>query len=155
MRRNESKWSGNRYSFFWAERVNSPKAHGLLPYFVSNLAHHPLLPIDISEANYLLPPPEIHLTTTDLIAPELLRYRKDRQLASCKTKSIMPRVQALFASKKKHAPQLSRTLDFKAPGTWFLSETQQRKGTHRKCAHDTLDHYVLLETRRRLTWLLN
>ena len=29
---------------------------------------HPILPIDIAEANYLLPPPEAPMSSTDLIA---------------------------------------------------------------------------------------
>jgi hypothetical protein len=40
---------------------------GCSPYFAATRTH-PLLPINMAEANYLLPPPTSVLSTTDLIA---------------------------------------------------------------------------------------
>ena len=51
----KSKWSGVAYSVFWAERVTIRCRMGCSPYFTVT-GTHPLLPIDIVEANYLLPP---------------------------------------------------------------------------------------------------
>ena len=62
----ESKWSGVAYSVFWAERVTIRCRMGCSPYF-SATGTHPLLLIDIVEANYLLPPPESILSSTNLI----------------------------------------------------------------------------------------
>ena len=53
----ESKWSGVAYSVFWAERVTIRCRMGCLPSFTAT-GTHPLLPINIVKANYLLPPPE-------------------------------------------------------------------------------------------------
>jgi hypothetical protein len=63
---NQSKWSSTTYSVFWAERVTIQCRMGCSPYFAAT-GTHPLLPIDIAEANYLLPPPTSTLSTTDLI----------------------------------------------------------------------------------------
>lgn len=52
----ESKWSSTAYSVFWAERVTVCQWMGCSPYFATTGAH-PLLPFNIAEANYLLPPP--------------------------------------------------------------------------------------------------
>src|SRR5271155_2570905 len=63
----ESKWSLTAYSIFWAERVTICQRMGCSPYFAA-AGTHPLLPINIAEANYLLPTPNSPLSTTDLIA---------------------------------------------------------------------------------------
>ncbi|KNZ76980.1 hypothetical protein J132_10326, partial [Termitomyces sp. J132] len=55
------------YSVFWSERVTIHKGMGCSPYFVTT-GTHPLLPADIVEATYLQPPPNLLLSTTDLIA---------------------------------------------------------------------------------------
>jgi hypothetical protein len=62
-----SKWSSVAYSVFWADRVTVQRRMGCSPYFAVT-GTHPLLPFDISEASYLLPPPDSILSTTDLIA---------------------------------------------------------------------------------------
>ena len=54
----ESKWSSTAYSVFWAERVTVRRRMGCSPYFATTGAH-PLLPFNIAEANYLLPPPRL------------------------------------------------------------------------------------------------
>lgn len=60
---------------FWAERVTPLCSIGASPYF---LAHgiHPILPIDIVEATYLLPPPNAVLSTTDLLARRSREFQK-------------------------------------------------------------------------------
>jgi hypothetical protein len=37
---------------------------------------HPILPFDIVEANYLLPPPDLLLSTTDLVARWAIAMQK-------------------------------------------------------------------------------
>src|ERR1700677_2974522 len=62
----QSKWASVAYSVFWAERVTVRRRMGCSPYFATT-GTHSLLPFDISEANYLLPPPDSPLSTTELI----------------------------------------------------------------------------------------
>jgi hypothetical protein len=50
-----SKWSSVAYSVFWADRVTVQKHMGCSPYFAAT-GTHPLLPLDIVKASYLLPP---------------------------------------------------------------------------------------------------
>src|SRR6266542_919955 len=61
----QSKWSSVAYSVFWADHVIVHKRMGCSPYFAVT-GTHPLLPFDIAEASYLLPPPKLALSTTDL-----------------------------------------------------------------------------------------
>src|SRR5438309_4893952 len=62
-----SKWSSVAYSVFWADRVTVRRRMGCSPYFAET-GTHPLLPLNIVKASYLLPPPELILSMTDLIA---------------------------------------------------------------------------------------
>ena len=71
----QSKWSTVAYSVFWAKRVMIQRHMGCSPYFVMT-GTHPLLPFDIAEANYLLPPPDLPLSTTDLIARHVIALQK-------------------------------------------------------------------------------
>jgi Integrase zinc binding domain len=71
----QSKWSEGAHSVFWAERVAVRKRMGCSPYFaVTGL--HPLIPLDISKAMYLQPPPDSILSTTDLIARRAIALQK-------------------------------------------------------------------------------
>ncbi len=63
----EGKWAQVTYLVFWLERITSQKCMGCSPYFAVT-GTHPLIPLDVIEANYLLPPPDSLLLTTNLIA---------------------------------------------------------------------------------------
>ena len=71
----ESKWSLGAHTVFWAERVTVRRRMGCSPYFVIT-GSHPLLPLDISEATYLQPPPDSILSSTDLIARRAIALQK-------------------------------------------------------------------------------
>jgi hypothetical protein len=64
------------------------------PYF-SAIGTHPLLPINIAEVNYLLPPPDSVLLTTDLIARHAITLQKQcNQLSKLKSQVYVARIQA-------------------------------------------------------------
>ncbi|THH05356.1 hypothetical protein EW146_g9925 [Bondarzewia mesenterica] len=66
----QSKWNCATYSIFWADHITVRHCMGCLPYFAAT-GTHPLVPLDIAEATYLLPPPSSFLSSTDLIAATL------------------------------------------------------------------------------------
>jgi hypothetical protein len=74
----ESKWSQAAQSVFWSEWVTPRKRMECSPYFAAT-GTHPLLPFDIVEANYLGPPPESLLSTTDLIARRAIALQKRQE----------------------------------------------------------------------------
>ena len=63
----QSKWHSVVTLVMWADHVTVRRRMGCSPYFAVT-GPHPLLPLDIAEATYLLPPPDAPLSTTDLIA---------------------------------------------------------------------------------------
>jgi hypothetical protein len=63
----QNKWSQVAYSVFWSKCIIIRKCMGCLPFYAVP-GIHPILPFNIVEANYLLPPPDLLLLTTDLVA---------------------------------------------------------------------------------------
>ena len=62
----QSKWHQVAMSIMWADRVTVCQHMGCSPYFVVT-GTHPLLPLNITKATYLLPMPDTPLLTTALI----------------------------------------------------------------------------------------
>ena len=73
----QSKWHLVVTSIMWADRVTVRRRMGCSPYFAVTGAH-PLLPLDIVEATYLLPPPDAPMSTTALIANRAIALQKRR-----------------------------------------------------------------------------
>jgi hypothetical protein len=82
-----------RCIFSFLGRVSHDKHRmGCSPYFAAT-GTHPLLLIDIAEANYLLPPPDSVLSTTNLIARCVITLQKQHdQLSRLKSQVYVARV---------------------------------------------------------------
>ena len=104
---------------------------GCSPYFAIT-GTHPLLPFDISEANYLLPPPEAALTSTDLIARRAIALQKRRShLAELHDKVHTARLKAAVQFEKDHAHTI-RDFDFKLGDLVLVRNTAIEKALNRK-----------------------
>ena len=100
--RDESRWSLVTFSVFWAEQVMMKQRMGCSPYFAAT-GTHPLLLINIAEANYLLPPPDSTLSTTDLITRWAITLQKQcNQLSRLKSQVYAARVQAAIVLEHQH-----------------------------------------------------
>ena len=98
----ELKWTGVAYSVFWAERVTIRCRMGCSPYFTAT-GTHPLLPINIVKANYLLLPPESILSSTDLITQHVITLQKRcDQLSQLMEQVYQARVSTVIRFEKKH-----------------------------------------------------
>ena len=127
----ESKWSSSAYSVFWSERVTIKRRLGCSPYFATT-GTHPLLPFDIAEANYLLPPPDSVLTTTDLISRRAIALQKRRtDLAQLHDKVHAARLKAAVRFEKEHASVI-RDYDFKLGDLVLVRNTAIEKALNRK-----------------------
>ena len=126
-----SKWSSSAYSVFWAERVTIRRRMGCSPYFAAT-GTHPLLPFDIAEANYLLPPPDAVLSTTDLIVRRAIALQKRRsQMAELHDKVYAARVKAAYIFEREHASTI-RDYDFKLGDLVVIRNTAIEKALNRK-----------------------
>jgi hypothetical protein len=63
--REERKWPTAMHAVFWAEQITTDKALGHSMYYIAH-GVEPLLPFDLAEATYMVPP-QSAMTTTELI----------------------------------------------------------------------------------------
>ena len=76
---------------------------GCSPYFATT-STHPLLPLDIAKATYLLPPPDAPLSSTDLIARRAVALQKCRShLAALASDVYAARIKAAIRFEQEHA----------------------------------------------------
>jgi hypothetical protein len=143
----QSKWSSVADSVFWAERVTIRRRMGCSPYFAAT-GTHPILPIDIAEANYLLPPPDAPMTSTDLIARRAITLQKRRgQLSELQDKVYAARVQAAIRFEKDHANNI-KDFNFKPGDLVLLRNTAIEKSLNRKMRARYLGPLIVLARNR-------
>ena len=104
---------------------------GYSPYFAIT-STHPLLPFDILEANYLLPPPETILTTTKLITRRAIALQKRRsQLVDLHDKVHSARLKAALQFEQDHAHTI-QDFDFKLGDLVLVRNTAIEKALYQK-----------------------
>lgn len=127
----QSKWSSAAYSVFWADRITVRRRMGCSPYFAAT-GTHPLLPFDIAESNYLLPPPESVLSTTDLIARRAIALQKRySHLSKLHSTVYNARIKAAVRFEAEHAHTI-RNYDFTLGDLVLIRHTKIEKALSRK-----------------------
>jgi hypothetical protein len=127
----QSQWSKGAYSVFWADRVTVRRRMGCSPYFAVT-GTHPILPLDIAEAMYLIPPPDSPLSTTDLIVSRALALQKRKaHLSTLHSKVMAARVQAAVQFEREHSATI-RDFDFKCGDLVLVRNTAIEKSLNRK-----------------------
>jgi hypothetical protein len=127
----QSKWSRGAFSVFWADRITVRRRMGCSPYFAAT-GTHPIIPLDIVKATYLLPPPSAVLSTTDLIANRAIALQKRHShLAALHSKVMSARVQAAVRFERDHAATI-RDFDFQQGDLVLIRNTAIEKSLNRK-----------------------
>jgi hypothetical protein len=127
----QSKWSSTAYSVFWAERVTVRRRMGCSPYFATT-GTHPLLPFDIDEANYLMPPPDSVWSTTELITQRAIALQKRRPQLSLLTHDVeRARRKAAYIFEREHANTI-KDYNFKLGDLVLIRNTAIEKSLNRK-----------------------
>jgi hypothetical protein len=104
---------------------------GCSPYFAVT-GTHPLLPFDIVEANYLLPPPDSLLSTTDLVARRAIALQKRQDdLVRLKDRVHLARNRAAIRFERNHSHTI-RDFNFKAGDLVLVRNTAIEKALNRK-----------------------
>jgi len=99
----ETKWARAVPTVFWAERVTVKRRMGVSPFFAVT-GTHPVLPLDIVEASYLVPPPDAFLSTTELIARRAVELQKRQEhVAALRDRVFRTRIKAARQFEKDHA----------------------------------------------------
>ncbi|KNZ81965.1 hypothetical protein J132_09286 [Termitomyces sp. J132] len=106
------------------------QANGLLPYFATT-STHPLLPANIIEATYLQPPPNLLLSTTDLIAHQAIDLQCCQEDLNCLHSHVLSaHCLAAIHFKTEHATMICN-YNFKA-GNLVLMRNTRIKVMHNK-----------------------
>ena len=106
-----SKWVCMAPLVFWADRVTVHQPIGYSPYFMAH-GVEAVLPLDIVEATYLLPPLDVPTTTEDLIAhhaQQLQKRPEDLREMSARVLKARKQSAAQFVS-ISHPPSKNMTL---------------------------------------------
>jgi hypothetical protein len=120
---------------------------GCSPYFATT-GTHPLLPFDINEANYLLPPPPTTLSTTDLIARRAIALQKRRgHLAELHKNVHTARLKAAIKFEKDHASNI-RDFNFKLGDLVLVRNTAIEKALNRKMRARYLGPLIVVSRNR-------
>ena len=104
---------------------------GCSPYFATT-GTHPLLPFNIAEANYLLPPPDSPLSMTDLIARQAIALQKQREhLTELHRKVHTAHLKAAIQFEKDHAHTI-HNYNFKSSDLVLIRNTAIEKALNQK-----------------------
>jgi hypothetical protein len=148
-----SKWSTIAYSVFWADRVTVRKRMGCSPYFAVT-GTHPILPFDITEATYLLPPPRSILSTTDLIARRAVALQKRQQhLTKLHSDVLAARLSAAVKFEKEHDASI-KDFDFKLGDLVLQRNTAIEKALNRKMRARYLGPLIVISRNRGGAYIL-
>jgi hypothetical protein len=100
--REERKWPTATHAVFWAERITTHKALGHSTYYIAH-GVEPLLPFDLAEATYMVPP-QSAMSTTELIALRAHQLQKQPEdLDTIQDCVIKTRFTFIRQFKKKYA----------------------------------------------------
>jgi hypothetical protein len=143
----QAKWSKAAYTVFWADRITIRRRMGCSPYFAVT-GTHPILPLDIAEATYLLPPPTSTMSTTDLIATRAIALQKRHsQLSTLHSKVMTARLQAAVRFERDHIATI-RDFDFQRGDLVLVRNTAIEKALNRKMRPRYIGPLVIISRNR-------
>jgi hypothetical protein len=149
----DGKWHNMTYSVFWADRITVRRRMSCSPYFAVT-GTHPLLPLDISEATYLLPSPNSILSSTELIARRAIAFQKHRtQLAQLHSDVYGAHLRAAAQFEIEHATTI-RDYDFKRSDLVLMCNTADNKVTGKKMRKRYLGSLIVISRNLRSAYIL-
>ena len=127
----QNRWAQVAHSVFWAEHITPRRCMGCSPYYAAT-GTHLLLPFDIIEANYLLPPPDSLLTSTDLIVCRAVALQKcTEDLAALHDRVHTARNRAAVCFEREHELTIC-DFDFKRGDLILVRNTAVEKALNCK-----------------------
>ena len=128
---NPSKWYWFFHHVMWADRVSIRKGFGCSPFFMVTGAH-PILPLDIQEATWLVEIPGHKLSTAELIGYRAKALAKHRQhVIEMRDRIDQGKREWLIRYEKSHKATI-KDLDFKPGDLVLVRNTEIESSLDRK-----------------------
>jgi hypothetical protein len=127
----QNKWLQVTYLVFWSEHITIKKCMGCSPFYTAT-GVHPILPFDIVEANYLLPPPDSLLAMTDLVARRAIVLQKHADDLSQLCNHVHGHRNCTAIKFEKDHTATIHDFDFKASTVILIRNTAIEKALNRK-----------------------
>lgn len=149
----ESKWMSVLPYALWSERVTPRKRMGCSPYFALT-GCHPVIPLDIIEATWFVPPPAGIMSTEDLILRRALALRRRADdVASLHRRVFDARNKAALNYERNHAATIST--EVYDPGSLVLvRNTAIEKALNRKMRPRYLGPLIVVARNRGGAYVL-
>ena len=148
-----SKWHSQVHTVLWSERTTRRRRFGCSPYFAIT-GSHPILPLDIVEATYLVPSPSALVSTSELIARRAVALQKRAEdVAALRTKIYETRVREAREFEEKHRSTI-RDFDHPEGALVLLRNTAIEKSLNRKMRPRYLGPYTVLSRNRGGAYIL-
>ena len=135
------------YSVLWADRTTVRRTLGCSPYFAVT-GSHPVLPMDIAEATYLLPAPVSMISTSELIAQRAIALQKRAEhVAALRSRVFQARVDAARRFEEEHRAT-TKDFDFQPGRLVLIRNTAIEKSLNRKMRARYLGPVVIVSRNR-------
>ena len=142
-----SQWVSRVYSVLWADRITVRRRMGCSPYYAVT-GTHPIMPLDIAEATYLLPTATKMISTTELITQRAIALQKrPEQISRLRSKVYASRVRAAELYEEHHA-HTTKAFDFKPGRLVLMRNTAIEKSLNRKMRARYLGPLVVISRNR-------
>ena len=128
---NPAKWFWFFFHVLWADRITVRKYFGCSPFFMTTGAH-PILPLDIQEATWLVELPGRVLSTAELIGFRAKALAKHRQHVEEMQERINQRKREWLARYEKENRHTIKDLNFQLVDLVLVRNTEIESSLNRK-----------------------
>ena len=126
----ERKWPASTHAVFWAERITTHRTLGHSSYYIAH-GVEPLLPFDITEATYLVPP-QSEMTSADLLVLRARQLQKrPTDLADIHARVMKARFSSVQQFEKKYTNSI-KTYEFSVGDMVLIRNSRVEMSLDRK-----------------------
>lgn len=140
---NPSKWFYFFHQVLWADRITIRKGKGCSPFFLVTGAH-PILPLDLEEATWLVDLPGRVLTNSELVGFRAQALAKHSQHVEAMRERVTQEKKAAMRKYEKYHKHTILNYDFKPGNLVLVRHTSVEKSLNSKMAYRYLGPMIVI-----------